>query len=161
MDRSAPTMPNPRHHVGGAALGGKLYVVGGRGEEGPLARSTFERYDPATDRMGKPARNCRSASPPRAWSRPTASWSIVGGEDQNDWEDGGGWVTPSAWAYDPQTEPLVAPAGHEVERRGSGVAAVGDRVYAIGGSYCPGLKPGGPVGTHTVESLAVATAETS
>jgi hypothetical protein len=32
---------------------------------------------------------------------------------------------------------------------------VGGRIYAIAGSICPGLKPSGPVGTHTVESLPI------
>jgi hypothetical protein len=40
-----------------------------------------------------------------------------------------------------------------LERRGGGAAVADGKIYAIGGSYCPGLKPNGPVGTHTVESL--------
>jgi hypothetical protein len=36
-----------------------------------------------------------------------------------------------------------------------GAATAGGRVYVLMGSYCPGIKPTGPVGTHTVESLPI------
>jgi len=80
---------------------------------------------------------------------------LVGGEDQSNWEDGGGWVTPSAWSFNPRTNRWTRLPNMHFERRGSGVAATEGRIYALGGSYCPGLKPNGPVGTHTVESLPI------
>lgn len=154
-----PEMPNPRHHVGGATVGGDLYVAGGRGEE-DHSLPTFERYDPAKDEWESlPELPLGVASP--GLVAVDGKLVIVGGEDQDEWEDGKGWVTPSAWEFDPQTNRWSRLPDMKYERRGGGVAAVGNRVYAIGGSYCPGLKPGGPVGTHTVESLDVASAETS
>ncbi|HEY6730305.1 MAG TPA: kelch repeat-containing protein [Solirubrobacterales bacterium] len=148
-----PEMPNPRHHVGAAALGGDLYVAGGRGEE-DHSLDTFERYDSATEEWESlPPLPLGAASP--GLVAVNGKLVIVGGEDQNEWEDGKGWVTPSAWEYDPQTNRWTRLPDMKFERRGGGVAAVGNRVYAIGGSYCPGLKPGGPVGTHTTESLAI------
>jgi N-acetylneuraminic acid mutarotase len=144
-------VPSPRHHVGGAALDGKLYVVGGRGEE-DHSLATFERYDPATDSWESlPDAPLGVASP--GLVAIGGKLVVVGGEDQESWEDGEGWVTPSAWAFDPKTERWERLPDMAIERRGSGVAAANGRVYALGGSYCPGLKPGGPVGTHTVESL--------
>ncbi len=144
-------VPSPRHHVGGAALDGKLYVVGGRGEE-DHSLPTFERYDPATDSWETlPDIPLGVASP--GMVAIDGKLVVVGGEDQNNWEDGDGWVTPSAWAFDPETNRWQRLPDMKFERRGSGVAATADRIYALGGSYCPGLKPGGPVGTHTVESL--------
>lgn len=154
-----PKMPNPRHHVSGAALGGDVYVAGGRGEE-DHSLTTFERYDPAKEEWESLAELPLGVASPGLVAV-DGKLVIVGGEDQNEWEDGKGWVTPSAWEYDPQEDRWSRLPDMKYERRGSGVAAVGNRVYAIGGSYCPGLKPGGPVGTHTVESLDVATAETS
>lgn len=50
--RRAASMPNPRNHLGGAALGGKVYAVGGQhlGKEKYGNQSAVHRYDPATDR---------------------------------------------------------------------------------------------------------------
>jgi N-acetylneuraminic acid mutarotase len=150
-----PDIPDPRHHISGAALDGKFYVAGGRGEEGEdHSLDTFERYDPATETWESlPELPLGVASP--GLVAVSGKLVIVGGEDQANWEDGDGWVTPSAWEFDPQANRWTRLPDMRYDRRGSGVAAVGNRVYAIGGSYCPGLKPGGPVGTHTVESLAV------
>jgi N-acetylneuraminic acid mutarotase len=148
-----PDIPQPRHHVSGAALDGKLYVAGGRGEA-DHSLATFERYDPATEQWETlPELPIGVASP--GLVAVNGKLVIVGGEDQNEWEDGGGWVTPSAWEFNPKTYRWSRLPDMKFDRRGGGVAAVGDRVYAIGGSYCPGLKPGGPVGTHTVESLVI------
>ena len=80
---------------------------------------------------------------------------IVGGENQARWEDGGGWITPSAWTFNPKTNRWQRLPDLHIERRGSGAATAGGRVYVLSGSYCPGVKPTGPVGTHTVESLPV------
>lgn len=154
-----PDMPDPRHHVGGATLGGDLYVAGGRGEE-DHSLSTFERYDPGSAEWESMAELPMGVASP-GLVQADGKLVIVGGEDQKDWEEGKGWVTPSAWEYDPRTDRWSRLPDMKNERRGGGVAAVGDRVYAIGGSYCPGLKPGGPVGTHTVESIDIATAQTS
>jgi len=148
-----PNIPQPRHHVAGATVGGKLYVAGGRGEA-DHSQATFERYDPATEKWESlPDLPLGVASP--GLVAVNGKLVLVGGEDQNEWEDGGGWVTPSAWEFDPKTNRWSRLPDMKFDRRGGGVAAVGNRVYAIGGSYCPGLKPGGPVGTHTVESLAI------
>lgn len=147
-------VPIPGHHVGAAALDGELYVVGGRGEA-DHSLTTFLRYDPATDSWEQlPDIPLGVASP--GMVAVGGKLVVVGGEDQEDWENGGGWVTPSAWEFDPKTNRWTRLPDMKWERRGSGVAAVGDRVYALGGSYCPGLKPGGPVGTHTVESIVIA-----
>jgi len=151
-----PDMPSPRHHVGAATLGGDLYVAGGRGEQ-DHSLATFERYDPAGEEWETlPELPLGVASP--ALVAADGKLVVVGGEDQDQWEDGKGWVTSSAWEFDPRSERWSRLPNMKYERRGGGIAAVGDRVYAIGGSYCPGLKPGGPVGTHTVESLDVARA---
>jgi N-acetylneuraminic acid mutarotase len=154
-----PNVPSPRHHVGAAALGGKLYIVGGRGEE-DHSLPTFERYDPARERWERlPDIPFGVASP--GMVAIGGKLVVVGGEDQLNWEKGDGWVTPSAWAFDPKTNHWQRLPDMKFERRGSGVAATEDRVYALGGSYCPGLKPNGPVGTHTVESLPVSALESN
>ena len=80
---------------------------------------------------------------------------IVGGEDQQQWEDGGGWATASGWAFDPRSDRWQRLPDLNIERRGMGAATVGGRIYVLMGSYCPGLTPKGPQGTRTVESLPV------
>jgi hypothetical protein len=42
-----------------------------------------------------------------------------------------------------------------IERHAFGAAVANGRIYAISGSICPGIRPGGPVATHTIESLQV------
>jgi hypothetical protein len=81
---------------------------------------------------------------------------VVGGESQTHWEDGGGWVTSSAWAFDPKTDRWQRLPDMDFDRRGFGAATAAGRVYALMGSYCPGLTSTGlPEATRTVESLPV------
>jgi N-acetylneuraminic acid mutarotase len=148
-----PNVPEPRHHVSGAALDGRVYVAGGRGEA-DHSLTTFDRYDPATEEWETLADLPMGVASPGLVAVQDRL-VIVGGEDQDNWEEGGGWVTPSAWEYDPRTDRWTRLPNMKFDRRGGGVAAVGNRVYAIGGSFCPGLKPNGPVGTYTVESIEI------
>jgi N-acetylneuraminic acid mutarotase len=146
-------MPTPRHHISGAAVGGKLYVAGGRGEA-DRSLSIFESYDPKTDRWERLPNLPLGVGSPRVVAA-GGKIVVVGGEDQFNWENGGGWVTPSTWAFDPQTNKWHRLPDLHIERRGGGAGVADGRIYAIGGSPCAGLKPHGPVGTHTVESLSI------
>lgn len=141
-----------RHHISGAAVGGKFYVVGGRGEK-DRSLDVFERYDPKTNAWETLPKIPLGVSSPRVVAA-GGKIVVVGGEDQLNWENGGGWVTPSTWAFDPKLNRWQRLPDMHIERRGGGAAVADGHVYAIGGSYCPGLKPNGPVGTHTVESLS-------
>lgn len=151
---SLPDAPIAVHHVSGAALGGRFYMVGGRTD--PEASSDeFSRYDPRRERWeelpGLPS------GPYSSVGLVTAAGKIVafGGDDELGWEDGGGSVTPSAWAFDPRTSRWQRLPDMNIERHAFGAAVDRGRIYAISGSYCPGIKLNGPVGTHTVESLPV------
>jgi Kelch motif len=156
---TGPEMYVPRHHTVGVALGGKFYVAGGRSglldlnnDKPPVA--TFERYDPASEK----------------WERlPDMPFGVgyegitaadgkvvtVGGEDQAGWEEGKGWADASAWDFDPHTNRWQRLPDLHIERRGFGAATADGHIYALMGSYCPGLTPTGPKGTRTVESLPV------
>jgi Kelch motif len=156
---TGPDMPVPRHHTVATGLGGRMYVAGGRAGLLDTNNDTppsdeFDRYDPATGEWE------RLPSMPLGagfMGVTTAAGKVVvvGGEDQQHWEDGGGWATPSAWAFDPGTNRWQRLPDLNVERRGMGAATVGDRIYVPMGSYCPGLTPDGPQGTRTMESLPV------
>jgi N-acetylneuraminic acid mutarotase len=146
------------HHVAAAALGSRLYLAGGRvGTE--AATADFLSYDPAADRWARlpdlPQGKVGSAGVVAAAGRIV----VFGGDDEVGWEDGGGSVSASAWAFDPQTSRWSRLPDLHVERHAFGAAVAGGRIYAIAGSYCPGLKPTGPVTTHTVESLPVSAVE--
>jgi hypothetical protein len=158
-----PDMPLPRHHLVGAALGGKLYVVGGRAglldtnnDEAPVGE--FDVYDPETEQWTRLPELPFAAGYPGI-AAAAGKIVVVGGENQAHWEDGGGWTTPAAWAYDPKTSEWERLPDLNIERRGMGAATAGGRIYVAMGSYCPGIKPTGPVGTHTVESLPVSALE--
>lgn len=142
-----------RHHISGAAVDGKLYVVGGRGAK-DHSLNIFESYDPKTDEWKTLPPIPLGVSSPRVVAA-DGKVVVVGGEDQLNWEEGDGWVTPSTWAFDPKLDEWKRLPDMHLERRGGGAGVADGRIYAIGGSYCPGLKPGGPVGTHTVESLPI------
>ncbi|HKO38770.1 MAG TPA: hypothetical protein VJU14_10420 [Solirubrobacterales bacterium] len=156
---TGPDMPVPRHHTVAVDLGGELYVAGGRAGLLDTNNDTppsdeFDRYDPVAEEWER--------LPPLPLGAgfmgiTTAAGKvvIVGGEDQQQWEDGGGWATPSAWAFDPKTNRWQRLPDLNVERRGMGAATVGGKIYVLMGSYCPGLTPQGPEGTRTVESLPV------
>jgi hypothetical protein len=148
-----PEMPSGRHHVASAVLDGKLYVLGGRNET-DLTLDTFERYDPATEEWEE--------LPPMPLAQSSAAMVAAGGklvafggEDETDWDEGKGWVTGSAWAFDPDANRWQRLPELNVERRAHGGAVTRGRIYALMGSYCPGLTARGPRGTRTVESLPV------
>lgn len=155
---TAAPSPIGVHHFGVAVIDGKIYLAGGRIDH-EESTDVFARYDPATDRWTR--------LPGLPWGKISSTGVVAsggklvvfGGDHEVDWEDGGGWVSPTAWAYDPGTEDWERLPDLHVERHAFGAAAVGNRVYAIAGSICPGLKPNGPVATHTVESLPIAAAE--
>jgi N-acetylneuraminic acid mutarotase len=153
---AGPDAPFAVHHVNAAALGGKVYLAGGRVDE-EASSASFFRYDPATERWevlpDLPLGPTSSSGLVAAGGRIV----VIGGDDELGWEDGGGWVTPTAWAYDPAANRWQRLPDLATERHALGAAVAGGRIYAIGGGPCPGLRPTGPVGTHTVESLPVST----
>jgi N-acetylneuraminic acid mutarotase len=144
------------HHVMAALLDGRVYMAGGRLDEEDSSPA-FLRYDPASDRWTRldnlPEGKVSSLGVASAGGKIV----VFGGDDEENWEDGGGFVSPTSWAYDPETRKWTRLPDMHVERHAFGAAAVGDRVYAIAGSICPGFKPAGAVTTHTVESLRVPT----
>ena len=143
------------HHTGAAVIDGKIYLAGGRYLD-EASSATFDRYDPATDSWTRlpdlPQGKVSSLGVVAAGGRVV----VIGGDDELDWEDGGGFVSPMTWAYDPRTRRWTRLPDMHVERHAFAAATAGGRIYAITGTICPGLKPAGPVTTHTVESLDVA-----
>lgn len=155
---TGPDAPFAVHHVNAVALDGKVYLAGGRIDH-EASSEKFFRYDPAREEWNTlpdlPLGKTSSAAMVAAAGKVV----VIGGDDEVGWEDGGGWVTPTAWAFAPATNRWQRLPDLEVERHAHGAAVASGRLYAIAGSPCPGIKPNGPVGTHTVESLPVAALE--
>jgi hypothetical protein len=151
---SGPDAPFALHHSAAAALGGKFYMAGGRPDPEESSNKFF-RYDPRAERWERlpnlPTGPISSVGMVEAAGKVV----VIGGDDELGWKDGGGSVSASAWAFDPKTSSWLRLPDLAIERHAFGAAIASDRIYAIGGSYCPGIKSGGPVATHTVESLPV------
>jgi hypothetical protein len=149
---SGPDAPFALHHSAAAALDGKLYMAGGRPDPEESSNAFF-RYDPRAERWEVLPRLPTGPISSVAMVAVAGRVVVIGGDDELGWKDGGGSVSPMAWAFNPRTSSWQRLPDLAIERHAFGAAVASDRLYAIGGSYCPGIKPGGPVATHTVESL--------
>lgn len=128
-------MPTARQEVAAAALDGRVFVIGGFGENAdPVA--VVEAYDPATDRW-----ETRAPLP-----APThhAAAAVVGGRLFVVGGFTGGRLNWTAQAdvyeYDPARNVWVSRAPLPTPRGALAVAPVGDRLHAVGGN-AGGLTP--------------------
>lgn len=136
VDQTAPgtwlvlaPMPTARQEVAVAALGGRVYVIGGFGP-GAEPSDLVEMYDPATNRWAARAKF------PVALHHAAAAvvgdrLFVVGGY-------GGGRVrwTPLAtlYEYDPMRDAWTPRAEMPTARGALGAAALGGTLHAVGGS---------------------------
>jgi len=129
---TAAALPNPRHHMGSAVLGGRIYAVGGQhGHDGALTtQADVHTYDPATNTW------TAVAALPRARGHIANSTFVLGGRivvAGGETAHGSGIADVSA--YDPATNTWTAltplPAG-----RVSGVAGPNGNgfVFTSGGT---------------------------
>jgi Kelch motif len=144
----ARDMPTPRHHVAAAALGGKLYVIGGRSPT-DFSLPTAERYDPSHDRWE------RLAPLPQGVGGAEAAVTggrlvVTGGGDEEGLADGRGWVTPAVWSLRPDDASWRRMPDLSSARHGHASASFGGRVYVFEGAPCPGYGR-----QRSVESLKV------
>jgi hypothetical protein len=125
-----PDMPVRREHCAAGAIGGKLYIVGGRadGIEG-LDTTSFE-FDPASPGYVPIA----PIPTPRGGVAAAVLGDqlfVFGGEGSEDAPNG---VFPDVEAYDPATDSWEVYPAMDVPRHGFGAAVVGDRIYLMGGA---------------------------
>jgi N-acetylneuraminic acid mutarotase len=139
-----PDMPTARHHHGAAAVGGRLYVVGGRTDD-ELSSDAVERFDPATRRWERLAPLPLGVGGLSVVSLGGEVIAVGGGDDREH------WVTPATWAFRPDNGRWQRLADLGTARHGHGAAAVGNALYVLGGAPCPGYGR-----TDTVESLRLA-----
>lgn len=125
-----PPMPTARHHLGAAAVDGRLHVVGGRSNRS-LALNAHERFDPATGTWEQ-----LEPLPLGSGGLEAVTWNgrlvALGGGDDGEAR----WVTPATWSYSPSTATWTRLADMVVPRHGFATAIAGGRLYAMGGSPC-------------------------
>lgn len=126
------SMPTPRNHVAGAAIGRLLYAVGGRP---PNTLAVLEAYDPAADRWAarEPMPTGRSG---HAAAVVRGCLYVFGGEGNPQRPDG---VFPEVEVYDPRSDSWSSLAPMPTPRHGIGAAAVGNTIYVPGGASVQGL----------------------
>ena len=132
-------LPTARQEVAVAALDGKIFVVGGFGENAePVA--TVEVYDPAADRW-----DVRAPLPAPTHHAAAAVVNgrlfVVGGYT------GGrlSWTaTPTLYEYDPARNSWATRASMPTPRGGLAATALGGRLHALGGAA------GDPTPAHEV-----------
>lgn len=123
-----------RNHAFAGAVGGKIYVIGGRTAHGFITVATntdiVEEYDPATDRWGG-----LKAKMPTA--RSGGGWGTYGGKIYV----GGGEVATAQLvgafraleAYDPATNTWTAMPSMPMPRHGVAGAVIGNRLHLVSG----------------------------
>jgi N-acetylneuraminic acid mutarotase len=126
-------MPTGRNHVGAAALGGWIYVTGGR--PGPVhgGLDTVERYDAARDRWQRVAPLITARSGHAAVST-TNRIVAFGGEELD-----GGTTISAVEAYEPERDRWTELPAMITPRHGLGGVARAGRVFAFEGGPRPGL----------------------
>jgi N-acetylneuraminic acid mutarotase len=147
-------MPQQQQEAAVAVLDGRMYVMGGFSDD-PQPFTLVQIYDPRTDqwRPGAPL-----AEPVHHAGAATVGGKIylVGG-----FRNPFGQREPvdSVWAYDPATDRWTPRAPLPSPRGALGVAAVGDRIYAVGGEHRrppDALRPAGsPLAYEPVADLTV------
>lgn len=124
--RTAPPMASPRTSLAGAALGGRLYAVGG--QDNRSTHATFECFEPGAGRWVQ--LGCSMQHPRKYLGVASAGGRLiaVGGMT------GTRMRLPTAEAFDPREGRWQALPPMSVARSSAGVAALHECVYVVGGN---------------------------
>ena len=128
-------MPTPRNHPAIGVVGGKIYLIGGRIGAPNVANFTaeatgvVEEYDPATDRWRLMSK-MPTARSGEGWATYQGMIYVVGGEIRDYHMDA---VFRDVEAFDPATNQWFRLPPMTNARHGVNVAAIGNRLYIIGG----------------------------
>jgi len=148
--RARAPIPTPRNHAVGAAVNGKIYVIGGRvGGAFVTAGSSnvgiVEEYDPAADRWGAPKARMPNARSAMAGGAYQGKIYVTGGEGQD-------YRSMFTWrafeAYDPAANAWTTLPSMPVSRHGLAGAVVGNRLHMVSGDV---QSAGTGVHVHTPE----------
>lgn len=132
---SRSAMPTPRNHPAIGAVGGKIYVIGGRigapnvANFSAEATNVVEEYDPATDRW-RVMSKMPTARSGHGWATYQGFIYVAGGELRDYHMDA---VLRDVEAFDPAADQWFRLPPMTTARHGVNVAAIGNRLYIIGG----------------------------
>jgi len=144
----------PRNHVAGAAVGGKIYAIGGRvgwSFVGSSSVDTVEEYDPATDRWRTRSRMLYPRSG-MAYGTDGRLIYTAGGE-YLDTEMVG--VFRNLEAYDPARDRWYSLPPMSVARHGFAGGVIGNRFHAVSGQMQSGTGGGGPGSSPAHEAFEI------
>ena len=128
-------MPTPRNHPAGGAVGGKIYIIGGRQAApnigGFISSNTdvVEEYDPGANAW----RAMTKMPTPRSghgWTTHQGRIYVAGGEVRNSHTDA---LFRDVEVFDPAINDWYILPGMPTARHGVNLAALGNRLFAIGG----------------------------
>ena len=123
--------PTPREHLGVTALGGKIYAVGGRTAGFDTNMATGRGLQPRTGRWSRLPR-ARPARRDRRGRHRTL--------DRVGRRRGAAGTIRTVYRYDVERRRWSRLPNLPTPRHGLGVAAVGGKVYVIGGGTSPGSR---------------------
>lgn len=131
-------LPERREHCAAGAIGGIIYVGGGRVDGITGIEPKSWAYDPAKDAWSQRA-DLDPARGGLAGAVLAGRLLVFGGEGNQDATSG---VFPDIDAYDPATNTWQNVGSMLVPRHGYGAAVVGERIYLMGGAVKQGGTPG-------------------
>jgi hypothetical protein len=124
-------MPNPRNHLAGAALDGKIYALGGqhRENEGTTAQRQVDVYDPATNKWSRAA-DLPSAAGHLGIHVLDGKLIVVGGSTNG---CGSGCASDQVLSYDPASNSWSPLTALPAKRKTPVLGDIGGRLVVAGG----------------------------
>ena len=146
-------MPTARNHAAGGAVAGKIYIIGGRlaapNIGGFLSSNTdiVEEYDPATNAW-RPMTKMPTQRSGHGWTTHEGRIYVAGGEVRDSHMDA---IFRDVEVFDPAVNDWYRLPGMPTARHGVNLAALGNRLHAIGGHVAFAATGGEPLHTAAHE----------
>ena len=133
--KKAAPFPEPDEELYGAAVNGKMYVIGGW-DDGKAAGINYE-YDPATDKWTQ-KRGMPRAAHHAAIAAANGKLYVIGGfvpPKDTQIPTGGAWEPiAETWEYDPAADSWKSLAPLPTKRGAAVAVEVAGKIYVIGGA---------------------------